>query len=82
VVAYSGAVLPFPTKLVMSQDGSGPGYVQAYSPWSIPGDFDLAVRFDAPPVESQPGQERYIHVAAISNDEKNHTYVRNAQTPD
>ncbi len=82
VVDFNGTVLPFDTELVMTQDGSQPGYVQAYSPWSIPGDFDLTVRFDATPVDSQPGQARYIHVAATSNDEKDHAYVRNAQTPD
>ena len=38
--------------------------------------------YDAPPIERQPGQERYIHIAVTNNDEKNHAYVRNALTPD
>jgi hypothetical protein len=82
LVGIAGSIIPFDNQLVMTHDGARPGYLQAYSPWSIPGDFDLTARFDAPPLDNQPGQERYIHVAVTSNDEKNHAYVRNAQTPD
>lgn len=82
MVSLAGSIVPFDSQLVMTHDGTRPGYLQAYSPWSIPGDFDLTVRFDAPPLDIQPGQERYIHVAVTSEDEKNHAYVRNAQTPD
>lgn len=82
LVGFAGSIIPFDAQLVMTHDGVRPGYLQAYSPWSIPGDFDLTVSFDAPPLDIQPGQERYIHVAITSNDEKNHAYVRNALTPD
>jgi hypothetical protein len=82
IVDYEGMVIPLGAELQMTQDGSAQSYVQAYSPWSIAGDFDLIVRFEAPPLELQPEQERYIHVAVTSNDERNHAYVRSATTPD
>ncbi len=82
VVGYQGTVIPLGTEILMAQDGSKPSSVQLYSPWSIAGNFDLIVRYDAPPLKLQPGQERYIHMAVTTNDEKNHAYVRNAQTPD
>ena len=82
VASGGGEVIAGETELLMLQDGSQPGYVQAYSPWPIEGDFDLTVRYQASPVDIQPGQERYIHVAVTSNDESNHAYIRNVLTAD
>ncbi len=82
VVGHRGTVIPLGAEIVMTQDGTEGSYAQAYSPWTIDGDFDLTVGFDAAAMEPQPEQERYIHVAVTTNDEANHAYVRNALTPD
>lgn len=82
VVDFAGRVDAFGTELGMGQDGSNPSYVQAYSPWTIPGDFDLVVRYGAPPVDDQPDQERWVTIGVSANDGKDYAYVGNAVTPD
>lgn len=76
VVPGSGEVLAGDVDLLMQQDGATPGFVQAYSPWTIEGDFDLIVRYEAAPIQPEPGQQRTIHVAVTSNDGKNHAYIQ------
>jgi len=82
VIGHEGTVAAFGADLFFFQDGTAKSHSQVYSPWTIDGDFDLIVRYDAPALERAPGQERYIHVAVTTNDEKNHAYVRHALTPD
>ena len=82
VVGHRGQVVSQNSALVMEQDGTEGKYLEAYSPWSITGDVDLIVRYEAAPVPGQPGLDRYIHVGLSSNDEKQQVWVRNAIMPD
>ena len=82
VISHQGTAIAQGAEVLMTLNGSEDSYIQAYSPGSIIGDFDLTVRFEAPPIEMQPEQERMIQVAVTSNDGKNHAYLRNAITPD
>ncbi len=79
VINNSGAVIPFGASVIMRHDGVRSGELQAYSPWTIDGDFDLTVRIEAPQIEPQPGQERFIAVVVSSPDHKQLAYVRKAQ---
>ncbi len=82
VIGYTGTAIALGADLYLFQDGTAKSYSQVYSPWSLDGNFDLIVRYEAPALEPQPGQERYINIAVTTNDEKNHAYVSNALTAD
>lgn len=79
VVTGGGQVLGGGAQLQMWRDGTISGYTQVYSPWSLEGDFDVTVRYEASLLELQPEEERFIHVAVTSNDGKNHAYIRSVQ---
>lgn len=81
-LAWPSTTIDLGADLFMMENGPEGSYLQAYSPWAIPGDFDLIVNFDASPLTAQPGQERSIHIAVTSPDEKNHAYVRQHITAD
>ena len=80
IVSQHGSVFPFGNEVFMMTDGSTPGYVQAYSPWPVTGDFELVVRYDSSPIATQAGEERLVHVAVTTNDERNHAYVRHVMS--